>query len=119
MNRYLASLLPGLALPAALTYAYHRTLDIPALWVWLFTLNLTLLALLGKDKFAAGKKWPRTPEATLLLLTFLGGTPALLLGRRLFRHKTAKRPFIAAMVGTITLQAAAAWYFWPQLRLWL
>lgn len=118
-NRHLLSLIPGLGFPAALAYAFHKTLDIPALVTWLVTLNLMLIVLMGKDKIAAVKKSARTPEFTLLLLAFLGGTPALLLGRKLFNHKTAKREFIYAMAGTIALQAVAVWYFWPYLKPWL
>jgi uncharacterized membrane protein YsdA (DUF1294 family) len=119
MNRHLISLIPGLLIPAAFTFAYHRTLNLPPLIIWLVTINLMLMALMGKDKFAASKKWPRTPEATLLILTFLGATPALLLSRYLFRHKTKKQEFLYAMVGTIAAQAVCIWYFWPQLQVWL
>jgi uncharacterized membrane protein YsdA (DUF1294 family) len=118
-NRHILSLIPGLGFPAVLTYAYHKTMDFPPLVIWLLTLNLMLLALMGKDKIAATKKTARTPEFTLLLLAFLGATPALLIGRKLFNHKTAKKEFIYAMVGTIAAQAVAIWYFWPQLRQWL
>lgn len=118
-NRHLISLIAALALPAALSYAYHTTLNLPPLPVWLLMVNLVLFALLGKDKFAARHKKNRTPEFTLLLLTFLGATPALLIGRQTFRHKTAKPSFVYAMWGTIAAQAACAWYFWPQLYAWL
>jgi hypothetical protein len=49
----LLSLLFGLGVPAALTYAYHASLNLPLLPVWLLGVNLMLLALMGKDKFAA------------------------------------------------------------------
>lgn len=119
MNRHLLSLIPGLAIPALLTFAYHRTLNLPPLAVWLVAINLVTLGLMGKDKFAATKKWPRTPEFTLLLFTFLGATPAMLAGRRIFRHKTSKESFKHALFGTIAAQVLCTWYFWPQLRAWL
>ena len=118
-NRHLLSLIPALGLPAALAYAYHAALNLPPLPVWLITLNLVLFALMGKDKFAAKRKKNRTPEFTLLLLAFLGATPALFAGRKTFRHKTSKQNFIYAMWGTIAAQVVCVWYFWPQLRAWL
>lgn len=42
------------------------------------------------DKRAARLGRPRTPEATLHLLEFLGGWPGALLAQRLIRHKNAK-----------------------------
>ena len=116
---HLLSLIAGLGIPAVFTVIYSRTLDFAPLWVWLITLNLTLMALMGKDKLAATKKWPRTPEFTLLLLTFLGATPAIMLGRYLFNHKTSKESFRYALFGTMAVQAACIWYFWPQLHQWL
>jgi len=116
MNRHLLSLVPGLLVPAGLAYAFHATLNLGPGYVWLFGLNLTLFALMGKDKFAARRKGWRTPEFTLLALAFLGGTPALLAGQKLFRHKTAKRQFIYAQAGTVFAQFLCIWYFWPQLR---
>jgi uncharacterized membrane protein YsdA (DUF1294 family) len=121
---YILSLAFGLGLPALLTLAYHSTLNIAPLWVWLITINLTLMALMGKDKMAASRKGAkknarRTPEFTLLLLTFLGGTPALLLGRKIFRHKTIKQEFIYAMWGTIAAQVACIVTFYKTLLHWL
>ena len=115
---HLLSLIPGLGIPALFTYMYSTTLNFPPLWVWLVTLNLTLMGLMGKDKLAATRQWPRTPELTLLILTFFGGTPALFLGRQVFHHKTSKQEFLVKLFATIVLQALAAWYFWPQLRQW-
>lgn len=116
---YLFSLLPGLGIPLALTWAYSSTLNFSPLWVWLVTLNATLVGLMGKDKLASSKQWPRTPEFTLLLLTFLGATPAIFAARYLFNHKTSKPSFIYALYGVIVLQLLAIWYFWPHLKAYL
>ena len=93
--------------------AYVSTLGTPPLVTWLVVVNLQLLVLLGKDKLAANQAWPRTPEITLYMLALAGGTPALLLGRVLFRHKTKKAGFIAGMVGLIAVQVGVAgwWIF--------
>jgi len=44
-----------------------------------------------KQRAIAGKR--RIPEADLLALAFIGGTPAAFTARHLFRHKTRKQPF--------------------------
>ena len=115
---HLLSLAPGLGIPALFTYMYSTTLDFSPLWVWLVTLNLTLMALMGKDKLAATRQWPRTPELTLLILTFFGATPALFAGRYVFHHKVSKQEFLVKLFATIVVQMLAAWYFWPQLKQW-
>jgi len=64
----------------------------------------------GRDKRLArtGAK-SRTPERTLLLLGLPLATPGMLLGMKLFRHKTAKRSFQlkAALVVFANLLTAA------------
>ncbi len=118
-NTYVWSLLPGLGIPAAFTYAYVTTLNFNPVYTWLVVLNLTLVGLMGKDKFAAQKGWARTPEFTLLLLTFLGATPALFLSRYIFNHKTSKESFQYALFGVVALQVVAVVYFWPQIKPYL
>ena len=99
--------------------AYVSTLNLPPLPMWLVVVNLQLLALLGKDKLAATQAWPRTPELTFFALALVGASPALLLGRYLFRHKTKKDPFVATMMGIVALQVAAlVWWGGPALGLW-
>lgn len=116
---HVLSLMGSLGLPGLITLCYAYTMGLPPLAVWLVAVNLTLLAILGKDKFASAREWPRTPEFTLLLLTFLGGTPAILVGRPLFKHKTKKETFVAAMWGAICAQAICIYLFYPTLLHWL
>ncbi|RYG60427.1 MAG: DUF1294 domain-containing protein [Alphaproteobacteria bacterium] len=118
-STYIWSLLPGLGIPAAFTWAYATTLNFNPVYTWLVFLNLTLIGLMGKDKFAAKKGWARTPEFTLLLLAFLGATPALLLSRMLFNHKTTKQSFQYSLFGVMAVQLALVIYFWAQISPYL
>lgn len=128
MNRTLLSLILGLGLPGAFTAVYANTLNFSPLWVWLVTINLTLMALMGKDKLTAKRNGAsrtakpalgRTPELTLLTLTVLGATPAMFLSRRIFNHKTTKQEFTYALYGALALQIALIIYFWSSLKYYL
>lgn len=56
--------------------------------------NLLAVAAQGWDKRLARKQAKsRTPEKTLLILALPLAAPGMLLGMRLFRHKTKKRSF--------------------------
>ncbi|MEP1329150.1 DUF1294 domain-containing protein [Pseudophaeobacter sp.] len=71
------------------------------IWTWvqpyLIAVNLLGFVSFGLDKLAAIRGDWRVPEARLLLLAALGGTPAIYLARRLFRHKTRKQPFCSRL----------------------
>ena len=60
-----------------------------------------------KDKRAAEKNRPRTPEKTLHLLSLLGGWPGSMLAQRKFRHKTKKFKFRIVFWLTALLNTAA------------
>ena len=78
---------------------------------YLLFVNGLLFLLMWKDKAAACNVGWRIPEGVLLLLTALGGTPAMLLARKLFRHKTTKRKFVVRLYIVIMLQIIALVYF--------
>ena len=59
-----------------------------------------------KQRAIAGKR--RVPEGDLLGLALIGGSPAALVARRLFRHKTRKEPFSTYLLVIIVLQIGAA-----------
>lgn len=68
---------------------------------------MSLIAFLcyGHDKkLAKQKKW-RTPEKTLLLLGFLGGSIGALAGMQVFRHKTKHWYFHAVNLAGLVWQA--------------
>jgi len=60
----------------------------------------------GVDKRRATTGGRRVPERTLHLLAFLGGWPGAVLGRRRFRHKTRKVPFLVAFWAVAVLHVA-------------
>ena len=81
---------------------------------YLIGVNLLTFIAYGIDKFKAKhKKW-RIPEATLLILAILGGSPAALLAMYLFRHKTLHNKFRYGVPIILLLQiivAFAIFYF--------
>jgi uncharacterized membrane protein YsdA (DUF1294 family) len=70
-------------------------MDTPILGILilLVLVNGVTFACFGLDKTAARTGARRIPEAQLLLLGMLGGTPGAFIASRLFRHKTKKQPF--------------------------
>ena len=59
----------------------------------LLAVNLWTMLRFYQDKQRAIAGERRIPEADLLTLALIGGTPAAFAARRLFRHKTRKQPF--------------------------
>ena len=59
----------------------------------LLLMNLLAFILYGIDKLKAKKGAWRIPEATLLLVAFLGGSVGAFLGMEIFRHKTKHAKF--------------------------
>ena len=79
---------------------------------WIFLGYLGLISLISVvvccyDKIAA-KRLPRhrTREATLLLLSALGGSVAMLVTMKIIRHKTKHVKFMLGIPVIILLQAA-------------
>lgn len=58
-----------------------------------------------KQRAMAGER--RIPEADLLGLALIGGSPGAMLARHVFRHKTRKEPFSTQLLVIIALQAGA------------
>lgn len=59
-----------------------------------------------KRRAIAGER--RIPEADLLGLALIGGSPGALLARHWFRHKTRKEPFSTQLLLIAMVQAGAA-----------
>jgi uncharacterized membrane protein YsdA (DUF1294 family) len=60
---------------------------------WTFLVNAWTMIRFWQDKTYAIKAQGRVPEAHLLGLALIGGSPAAFAARRLFHHKTRKEPF--------------------------
>lgn len=73
------------------------------LLIYLVTVNIFTFILMWWDKRKAKKKEWRIAEATLLLLSFIGGAMGLFVGMFKFRHKTLKRSFRAVISLIVSL----------------
>jgi len=76
---------------------------------YLFGINVVTFFTFGWDKFIATRPGnhgggPRISELTLLTLSAVGGTPAALLAKPIWNHKTKKKPFNQRLNVIITLQ---------------
>ena len=76
--------------------------------VALLALNGWTMLCFWRDKQSARAGTRRIPEAELLGLALVGGSPGALLARRLFRHKTRKQPFSTQLAVIAMLQAGVS-----------
>ena len=99
---------------AALVLGLNR-LGLPWLWTWPAAINPLTFLVYAWDKRRAGRGLRRVPEAVLLILAFIGGTPGAALAMAILHHKTRKRSFLLAFAGVVVVQAAvlyATWRYW-------
>lgn len=75
--------------------------------LWLVSASVVAFALTGWDKSRARRSVERIPEATLLLAALIGGSPGLVAGMVLFRHKTRKTRFKIVVAAIVAVQVAA------------
>lgn len=78
-----------------------------AVLLWLLAINLWTMLRFSQDKRRAVAGGRRVPEAELLRLALLGGSPGAFAARRLFRHKTRKQPFSLYLWLIVLAQAGA------------
>ena len=71
----------------------------------LLALNLLTMLRFWQDKQRAIAGLRRIPEAHLLGLAMVGGSPGALAARHMFRHKTRKEPFSTWLFLIATIQA--------------
>ena len=74
------------------------------------TLSAFSFVLAGYDKAIAGGNHRRISERAFYILAILGGSPGLLLGMNVFRHKTRKASFQFVLGIILLIQAIAV--FW-------
>ncbi|MBR0073503.1 MAG: DUF1294 domain-containing protein [Bacteroidales bacterium] len=71
-------------------------------------INVVTFVVYGLDKWKARRGRWRIPEAALLWLAVLGGSPAALLAMWLFRHKTKHNKFRYGVPVILAVQVALA-----------
>ena len=81
-----------------------------ALCVYLGAASLVTLVTFGADKLCAIRQRSRIPEAVLLGLSVLGGSPGGLLGMLLFRHKIRSPQFAWGLPLVLAAQLLLAAY---------
>ena len=75
------------------------------MWLgYLILLNAAAFFIMLADKRRARKKKWRIPEATLMTLALLGGSPGILAGMYTFRHKTRHLKFTLGVPLILALQ---------------
>lgn len=78
--------------------------------IYLLTINLLGISVMGIDKQKAKVHAWRIPEKTLFLVSLLGGSLGTWCGMYLFRHKTKHWYFVIGMPLFFFLQIAAIIY---------
>ncbi len=84
------------------------------LLIYLILSVVTFIAY-GLDKRAAARGRWRTREATLQVLTLLGGFIGGFIGQRVFRHKTRKLRFLIVYWAIVVLHVGG-WLAWALMR---
>lgn len=83
-------------------------------WIYIGVISIVGFILPAVDKIKAQQgKW-RISEKTLFIVSLLGGSFAMYLSMRIFRHKTKHKRFMIGIPVIIILQIAAVfavWYF--------
>ena len=78
-----------------------------AIWTSaLIGINVAALAGMGLDKSLARSNAPRIPEVVLYVIALLGGSPGILGGIHIFKHKTRKAAFQFTLLIVFALQVA-------------
>ena len=73
-------------------------------FVVFLVINGWTIARFWQDKLRAQTGERRIPEADLLGLALIGGSPGALLARKMFRHKTRKEPFSTQLFLILAVQ---------------
>ena len=74
--------------------------------------NMVTFIAYGLDKWKARRNRWRIPEAVLLWLAVLGGSPAALIAMHLFHHKTLHKKFRYGVPAILFIQITIAVYLY-------
>ena len=88
----------------------------PYIGIYFAIISLFAIGMILHDKRAAGRSSWRVRERSLLLVSALGGSVAMLITMRLARHKTKHTKFMVGIPVIIILQIAAILFIWWQLK---
>jgi len=77
---------------------------------YLVIMQLVAIFLTVRDKRSAKKDRWRVKESTLLLVSALGGSVAMLVTMNMIRHKTQKKKFMIGIPAIIVLQVLVIVY---------
>lgn len=80
-----------------------------AIGIWVAGASIIAFGLALVDKASAGRR-RRVPERTLLLVALAGGSPGLILGMLVARHKTRKPSFLFGLALVLAAQSALVWW---------
>lgn len=82
------------------------------LLVYLFLINALGFCFMLADKIKARKNKWRIPEATLMTIAMIGGSLGVMMGMRLFRHKTLHPKFSIGVPVILVLQIVMGIILW-------
>jgi len=78
------------------------------LWLaYLVAINIAAFTVFAWDKHCARVGRWRVPESTLLTFAAVGGSPAMIAGQYVLRHKTWKQPFRTYLIAIAVIQVVA------------
>lgn len=77
--------------------------------LYLILINLFAIMITAHDKLAAVRHRRRVPERTLMLISALGGAPAMYLTMLVIRHKTRKPLFMIGIPLVFLLELGIIW----------
>ena len=79
--------------------------------IYLLVVNIATFIIYGIDKWKAHYNRWRVPEAVLIFLALIGGSPSAILAMRMFHHKTQKNKFAFGIPIILFLQLAALIFY--------
>lgn len=78
--------------------------------LYLIVVNLAAIVITAHDKLAAIRHRRRTPEAVLMAIAAVGGSPAMFITMLVIRHKTRKPLFMIGIPLIFILELALVLY---------